>query len=170
MFDVRSVPLTGGQRLSSHVYVKVLGLRNDRKQPRYRKRRQKDDFPSFKTLSRLFGLVQFVKWRRFFSPGLEFLRTLSSFKKRRENSSIYVHVHRERQILRFRVVVVKWTSKKCTKKRHARVELLFWLITAMNLLYFGMYHYLEGRVLLAAFSFPTSLTTITVGQVFLNSL
>ena len=105
-----------------------------------------------------------------FSPGLEFLRSLSSFKKRKENSSIYVHVLRKRHIGRFRVVVVKWTSKKCTKKRHARVQLLFWLITAMNLLYFGMYHYLEGRVLLAAFSFPTSLTTITVGQVFLNSL
>lgn len=40
----------------------------------------------------------------------------------------------------------------------------------MNLLYFGMYRYLEGRVLRAAFSFPTSLTTITVSQVFLNSL
>ena len=105
-----------------------------------------------------------------FSPGLEFLRSLSSFKKRKENSSIYVHVLRKRHIGRFRVVVVKWTSKKCTKKRHARVELLFWLITAMNLLYFGMYRYLEGRVLRAAFSFPTSLTTITVGQVFLNSL
>ena len=88
-----------------------------------------------------------------FSPGLEFLRSLSSFKKRKENSSIYVHVLRKRHIGRFRVVVVKWTSKKCTKKRHARVELLFWLITAMNLLYFGMYQYLEGRVL-RSFFFP----------------
>ena len=33
-----------------------------------------------------------------------------------------------------------------------------------------MYRYLEGRVLRAAFSFRTSLTTITVSQVFLNSL
>ena len=28
--------------------------------------------------------------------------------------------------IRFHVVVVQWTSKKCTKKRDARAELLFW--------------------------------------------
>ena len=32
----------------------------------------------------------------------------------------------KRQIRRFHVVVVQWTSKKCTKKRDARAELLFW--------------------------------------------
>ena len=31
----------------------------------------------------------------------------------------------KRQIRRFHVVVVQWTSKKCTKKRDARAELLF---------------------------------------------
>ena len=36
----------------------------------------------------------------------------------------------ERQIRRFHVVV-QWTSKKCTKKRDARAELLFW---SLNLL------------------------------------
>ena len=46
-------------------------------------------------------------------PGFEFLRILSRFKKRKENSSSYVHVHRKRQIGRFHVVVVQWTSKKC---------------------------------------------------------
>ena len=30
----------------------------------------------------------------------------------------------KRQIRRFHVVVVQWTSKKCTKKRDARAELL----------------------------------------------
>ena len=39
----------------------------------------------------------------------------------------------KRQIRRFHVVVVKWTSKKCTKKRDARVERLFW---SLNLLCF----------------------------------
>ena len=39
----------------------------------------------------------------------------------------------KRQIRRFHVVVMQWTSKKCTKKRHARAELLFW---SLNLLYF----------------------------------
>ena len=34
---------------------------------------------------------------------------------------------------RFHVVVVQWTSKKCTKKRDARAELLFW---SLNLLLF----------------------------------
>ena len=32
----------------------------------------------------------------------------------------------KRSIRRFHVVVVQWTSKKCTKKRDARAELLFW--------------------------------------------
>ena len=32
----------------------------------------------------------------------------------------------KRRIRRFHVVVVQWTSKKCTKKRDARAELLFW--------------------------------------------
>ena len=30
----------------------------------------------------------------------------------------------KRQIRRFQVVVVQWTSKKCTKERDARAELL----------------------------------------------
>ena len=38
-----------------------------------------------------------------------------------------------RQIRRFHVVVVQWTLKKCTKKRDARAELLFW---SLNLLFF----------------------------------
>ena len=32
----------------------------------------------------------------------------------------------KRRIGRFHVVVVQWTSKKCTEKRDARAELLFW--------------------------------------------
>ena len=39
----------------------------------------------------------------------------------------------KRQIRSFRVVVVKWTSKKCTEKRDASAELLFW---SLNLLFF----------------------------------
>ena len=39
----------------------------------------------------------------------------------------------KRQIRRFHVVVVQWTSKKCTKKRDARAEVLFW---SLNLLFF----------------------------------
>ena len=38
----------------------------------------------------------------------------------------------KRQIGRFNVVVVQWTSKKCTKRRDARAELLFW---PLNLLF-----------------------------------
>ena len=38
-----------------------------------------------------------------------------------------------RQIRRFHVVVVQWTSKKCNKKRDARAELCFW---SLNLLFF----------------------------------
>jgi len=32
----------------------------------------------------------------------------------------------KRQIRRFHVVVVQWTSKKCNKKRDARAKLFFW--------------------------------------------
>ena len=42
---------------------------------------------------------------------------------------------KKRQIRRFYVVVVQWTSKKCTKKRDARAELLFW---SLNLLFFDV--------------------------------
>ena len=59
-------------------------------------------------------------------PGVEFLRILFTFKnwgrkirRRMSTSSI------KRQISRFHVVVVQWTSKKCTKKHDARAELLF---------------------------------------------
>ena len=39
----------------------------------------------------------------------------------------------KRQIRRFHVVVVQWTSNKCPKKRDARAGLLFW---SLNLLFF----------------------------------
>ena len=55
---------------------------------------------------------------RLLFPGVEFLRILFKLKKRKENSSSYVHVlHKASR--RFHVVVVQWTSKKCTKKRDA---------------------------------------------------
>ena len=44
-------------------------------------------------------------------PGVEFLRTLSMFKKRREDSSSSI----KRRIRRFHVVVVQWTSEKCNQ-------------------------------------------------------
>ena len=39
----------------------------------------------------------------------------------------------KRPIRRFHVLVVQWTSKKYTKKRDARAELLSW---SLNLLFF----------------------------------
>ena len=63
--------------------------------------------------------------------GVKILRILFRLKKMKENSSSYVYVNR--QIRRFHVVVVQWTSKKCTKRRDAPAELLFWLL---NLLFF----------------------------------
>ena len=61
-------------------------------------------------------------WATF--PGVEFLRELSRTENycRISTSSI------KRRIWRFHVVVVQWTSKKCTKKRDARAELLFWFL------------------------------------------
>ena len=78
---------------------------------------------SFK-VNRAFGPAQYVKMQATF-PEVEFLRILFRFKKRKENSSSHVHVLHKTAIRRFHVVVVQWTSKKCTKKRDARVELLF---------------------------------------------
>ena len=66
-------------------------------------------------------------------PEVELLRILFRLKKRKENSSSYVHVLHKTQIRKFHVVVVQWTSKKFTKKRDARAELLFW---SLNLLFF----------------------------------
>ena len=67
-------------------------------------------------------------------PRLKFLRILLTgskrgrkIRRRMATSSI------KRQIRRFHVIVVQWTSKKCTKKRDARAELLFW---SLNLLFF----------------------------------
>ena len=54
-----------------------------------------------------------------FFPGVEFLSILSWVKKRKENLSSYVH-QLKRPIWRFHLVVVPWTSKKCTEKRDAR--------------------------------------------------
>ena len=66
-------------------------------------------------------------------PGVEFLRILFKFKKKKEirrgMSTFYI----KRQIRRFHLVVEQWTSKKCTKKHDARAELLFW---SLNLLFF----------------------------------
>ena len=62
-------------------------------------------------------------------PVVEFLRTLFRLRKMKENSTSSI----KRQIRRFHVVVVQWTSKKSTKKRDARAELLFW---SLNLLLF----------------------------------
>ena len=42
----------------------------------------------------------------------------------------------KRQIRRFHVLVVQWTSKKCTKKRDARAELLFWSLNLLLLVFF----------------------------------
>ena len=58
-------------------------------------------------------------------PGVEFLRTLSMFKKRKKTLSWYVHVPMKSRIRRIHVVVVQWTSKEYTKKRNTRAERLF---------------------------------------------
>ena len=51
-------------------------------------------------------------------PGAEFLRILFRIKKRKENSTSCMSTSSiKRQIRRFHVVVMQWTSKKCTKKR-----------------------------------------------------
>ena len=126
------------------------------------KRLLKSEVAPLQTLSHLFYLIQFVKsWQFFFflelnsnqqyrssekeeescclvltsSTKREFLWILFRFKKRKENSSSYVHVvHKTSNWIRsFHVVVEQWTSKKWTKKSDARAELLFW---SLNLLFF----------------------------------
>ena len=88
---------------------------------------------SFK-VNHVFWPVQYVKKMR-----ATFLLKLNSWgfhsgskrgrkiRRRMSTSSI------KRQIRKFHVVVVQLTSKKCTKKRDAREELLFW---SLNVLFF----------------------------------
>ena len=47
---------------------------------------------------------------------------------------------------------MQWTSKKCTKKRHARAELLFW---SLNLLYFWIRRCGRRRGRLSSLIFQT---------------
>ena len=123
------------------------------------KRLLKSEVAPLQTLSHLFYLIPFVKTWQFFlelnsnqqyrssekeeescclvltsSTKREFLWILFRFKKRKENSSSYVHVvHKMSNWIRsFDVVVEQWTSKKWTKKSDARAELLFW---SLNLLF-----------------------------------
>ena len=56
--------------------------------------------------------------------GVKFVKTLSRYKKRMENHRRMFTSSMKRRIRRFHVVVVQWTSKKCTEKRDVRVELL----------------------------------------------
>ena len=57
--------------------------------------------------------------------GVEFVKNLFKFKKRKEIRSRMSTSSIKRQIRRFHVVVVQWTSKKCTKKRDARQSCCF---------------------------------------------
>ena len=66
-------------------------------------------------------------------PGVEFLRIFSSSKRGKKTRRRMTASPIKRQIRRFHVVIVWWTSKKCTKKRDARVEPLF---CSLNLLFF----------------------------------
>ena len=84
-------------------------------------------FPSKNGWGKALGtrLAQYVSWilKGFYSGS----KRGRKIRRRRSTSSI------KRQIRRLHVVVVQWTSKKCTKKRDARAELLFW---SLNLLFF----------------------------------
>ena len=76
------------------------------------------------TLSRLFGPTQYFKCRRRFEE-LNCSGFYSSSKRGRKIRRRMSTYSIKRQIKRFRVAVVQWTSKKCIKKRDARAELLF---------------------------------------------
>ena len=59
----------------------------------------------------------------------DFIQVKKRRKIRRRMSTSSI----KREIRRFQVVVVLWTSKKCTKESNAPAELLFW---SLNLLFF----------------------------------
>ena len=61
------------------------------------------------------------------------LKDLFRLKKIKGNRRSMITCSIKRQIRSFHVVVVQWTAKKCTKKRDASVELLFW---SLNLIVF----------------------------------
>ena len=66
-----------------------------------------------------FGPAQYVKCRRLVLRFYSGSKQGTKIRRRMSTSSI------KRQIGRFHVVVVQWTTKKCTKKSDARPELLF---------------------------------------------
>ena len=86
---------------------------------------KKNEFGFFQTWSRLFGPAQYLTGRRLFLALNSYgfysgSKRWRKIRRRMSTSSI------KRQIRRFHVVVVQWTSKKCTKKRDSLLELLFW--------------------------------------------
>ena len=89
------------------------------------KRGQKNEFAFFQTWSRLFGPAQYLTGRRLFLA-LNSYGFYSGSKRWRKIRRLMSTSSIKRQIRRFHVVVVQWTSKKCTKKRDSLLELLFW--------------------------------------------
>ena len=122
-FSVCSTVLT-----SSLPYIRDLKQGRRRRQW---KRRQKMDLRSFK-LNRVYlnplnmSNAGDVSWSWILKDFIQDQRG-RKIRRRMFTSST------SRQIRRFYVEVVQWTSKKCTKKRDTRVELLF---SSLNLLFF----------------------------------
>ena len=96
------------------------------------KRRWKSEFALFQSSWRLLQVTNFVKCRWTLLK-VEFLRTISKFRKREEISSSLVYFRCKKWKLAFSCRSRAVTAKKCTKKRDARAKLLFWLL---NLLLF----------------------------------
>ena len=60
-------------------------------------------------------------------PRVEFLKDFIQVQKEEEKFVVGMSSSSiKRQIRKLHVVVVQWRSKKCTKKRNARAELLIW--------------------------------------------
>ena len=85
---------------------------------------KKMNLRSFKLNRVYLDPLNLSNWQATF-PGVEFLRISFRFKKRKEKFVVVCPFLIKRQTRRFHVVVVQWTSKKCTKKRDSCAELLF---------------------------------------------
>ena len=101
--------------------IYIRGLKQQRRR-RLRKRYSKSEVALLLTLLCLFHLVHKC-WQLF--SGVQFLKTVSKFRRRKRKSWSCVPVRHKTRKLAFSCRSSAVTAKKCTKKRAARAKLLF---------------------------------------------
>ena len=109
-------------------------LKQGRRRRQWKRRQKKWIFVLSNLIASIMTRSIYQKQATF--PGFEFLRIYSGSKRGRKIRRRMFTPTVKRHIGRFHVVVVQWTSKKCTNKRDARAELLFWSLKLLFVCFF----------------------------------